>query len=714
MRWLLHQPQRRVLFLTGSSASDSSVQSALERDLPAFELERRGHGVFSVHEFCQLLLRESGHEPRVFGRAQLTAMLMHHLQERPGQIQLTATSTLQRRKMTQNLLQFFQLLEREGIVPDQYSASIAASRDELLQELSETYRTYQEVLMQHNATSWDGLVLDMLTMCKVQTGDVETATSAMNFSLATMRDYTDVVVDDVQRMTPAMVKLVGHLCGQSNVKSSASFSRVLFEGEECFRTLMLERQLLSTAADTGQTCTLNRTALETETKAVETRAKMQAFARQVLKQLSDGSSNVPSPVPLKCWRMSTSEAEERSIGAYLAQKMESAGAMNVTVLCPTHADAHRIALAFQKQGLPAQADGDWSATSISTGAPIHLFDEPGVNAVYSLLCALCFPSDSRHLYNVLRSASFAFPAELLSWLMEKEHRSYVDLFAVLETFIETHGKSLGTSLDQKDGEKQKLPQVVSCQLETGIEIAESFVSIIKRLRAKCHELSAVEIVQMFLEGTGRLDTLLRPTSPEEERKSLVLADFLRELETAQKVARSDQITFVVPYLQQLRETNLTSSASWANDTPDVSTQITGKDVCIRVIPLTAYALQSYASSVADGEEGRKHVLVLMSMRDSKFPGRMKRITLPLPYDLLSEPYPVQSRIEHLKQCEQLVYEALTLSEYDEVVLSFAEVTATSASKREVLSRTFQPIWHDEDQPAIDASCIGGSKENTCI
>lgn len=344
-----------------------------------------------------------------------------------------------------------------------------------------------------------------------------------------------------------------------------------------------------------------------------------------------------------------------------------------------------------------------------------IFDEPGVNAVYSLLCALCFPSDSRHLYNVLRSGFFAFPAELLSWLMEKERRSHVDLFPVLEAFVETRGKSLGTSLNQREGDELELPSVVSSQLESGLEIAESFVRIIRRLRAECHELSAAEIVQNFLEETGRLETLLGPNSPEQERESLVMADFLRELGTAQNVVKSAQVAFVAPYLQQLRETNLTSSAAWDEVSAELNTpgsKAVAEDTCIRVLPLTSYALESLAVTTSDQQADTKHMLVLMSMRDSKFPGRMKRLTQPLPYELLSKPYPVQTRSEHLEQCEQLAYKALTLGAYDEVVLSFAELARISSSKREVLSRSFQPIWYEGDRPpkpqVVKAEAKGGA------
>ncbi|OWY93992.1 hypothetical protein PHMEG_00036414, partial [Phytophthora megakarya] len=336
VRWLLQQPQRRVLLLTGSS--DSPARAALERDAPAFELERRGHGIFSVREFCQLLLRESGRERRVFGHAQLAALVLHDGLMLPGANRLAAMSTLQRRKGVQDLLQLFRLLEREGVTPEQYKSAIG---ENVPQELVDVYKTYQELLMQHNATSWDGLVSDVLALCGVQNGDATTK----EFSQAVLKEYTDVVVDDVQKMTPAMATLVGHLCGQASVQSSASFSRILQDGDECPRTQILERQLLKTSASTDRS--VSRVALMQDDGG-DKRVKMQAFASQVL-----------------------IEADART---------------QFTVVCPTYADAHRIALAFQKQGLPVQTDGNQFVSAMnSTGASIHLFDEPGVNAVYSLL-----------------------------------------------------------------------------------------------------------------------------------------------------------------------------------------------------------------------------------------------------------------------------------------------------------------------------------------
>lgn len=111
-----------------------------------------------------------------------------------------------------------------------------------------------------------------------------------------------------------------------------------------------------------------------------------------------------------------------------------------------------------------------------------------MNAVYSLLVALCFPSDSRHLYNVLRSSFVDLSPQLLSQLMEREIKSHVDLLSVLGEFITTRGASLGPHA----------PHTLASELA----VAAKFVDLIARLRSECHDKSTQAIVQTFLEETG--------------------------------------------------------------------------------------------------------------------------------------------------------------------------------------------------------------------
>lgn len=189
---------------------------------------------------------------------------------------------------------------------------------------------------------------------------------------------------------------------------------------------------------------------------------------------------------------------------------------------------------------------------------------------------------------------------------------------------------------------------------------------------------------MFL-ATGRMESLLEPSSPLEEQEAIALADFLRELEAAQNVVQSAHVPFVVPYLQQLRESQLNSTYQSSQLVVCDAELSAGEGIV--VLPLTKRNTQNLDTSV----------LFMVSMRDSKFPGRMKRLTTPLPYKLLSEPFPVQTRDEFLEQSEKLAFEAMTCAT-DEVIISYATVVTGSGTsmkvKQESMSRVLLPFWRD--------------------
>lgn len=113
-----------------------------------------------------------------------------------------------------------------------------------------------------------------------------------------------------------------------------------------------------------------------------------------------------------------------------------------------------------------------------------------------------------------------------------------------------------------------------------------------------------------------------------------------------------------------------------------------------MLPLTQRNLHSLDASV----------LFMASMRDSKFPGRMRRLTMPLPYKLLSEPFPIQTRGEFLEQSEKLAFEALTCAK-EEVVISYASIATGSgnSAKTESVSRVFLPIWEESSKTASASS-----------
>lgn len=52
---------RRVLVLTGNNG-DSELRNGLQDATAFYELERRGHGIFNMHDFCRLMLEETGRD----------------------------------------------------------------------------------------------------------------------------------------------------------------------------------------------------------------------------------------------------------------------------------------------------------------------------------------------------------------------------------------------------------------------------------------------------------------------------------------------------------------------------------------------------------------------------------------------------------------------------------------------------------------------------
>lgn len=194
-----------------------------------------------------------------------------------------------------------------------------------------------------------------------------------------------------------------------------------------------------------------------------------------------------------------------------------------------------------------------------------------------------------------------------------------------------------------------------------------------------------------------MESLLEPSSPLEEQEAIALADFLRELEAAQNVVQSAHVPFVVPYLQQLRESKLSSTYQSSQLLAGDAGLVAGEGIV--VLPLTKRNVQNLDTSV----------LFMVSMRDSKFPGRMKRLTTPLPYKLLSEPFPVQTRDEFLKQSEKLAFEATTCAT-DEVIISYATVATGPGSsvkaKQESLSRVLLPLWRDSSIQGVGGSSNG--------
>jgi superfamily I DNA/RNA helicase len=131
----------------------------------------------------------------------IAALMMHHVQRIPlTRFKAGFSSSLRQKKAIFDLMALFRQLEIQGIQPEQYEQYLVSSQEEIvaeLKELPETYRMYRELLEANQVTSWHGIVLDTLSLMQ----------SDPYFTQNLLEGYTDVVVDELQVMTPAMIKV---------------------------------------------------------------------------------------------------------------------------------------------------------------------------------------------------------------------------------------------------------------------------------------------------------------------------------------------------------------------------------------------------------------------------------------------------------------------------------------------------------------------------
>lgn len=365
VQWLVRNEAdaRRVLVLTADASEHSRLLRHVDAHMAFNELERRGHGAFGVLQWCHQALEETGLEKRVFPRSRLAAFLLHHVSELPlERVQRSMTSPLGARRAVLDLLAHFQLLEAEGISPAPYIANASASEDPLQIELAHAYAGYRELLEQHRVTSWDGVVLDVLE----RSSDSERPHGASAFLDALLRGFTDVVVDDLQAMTPAMVKLIGGVCAHAAIASSVSFSRVLQAGDACPRGALLARVLRETYGAEMATV-----ALETDATGASSRAIRERALRLLPSPDKRTAEEEKASPVIECLTFNTVAAEELGISERIRARLAEHPTQRIAVLAPTYADVQRFVGAFQRQGIAVHGYTD----AVASGASSHLFDE---------------------------------------------------------------------------------------------------------------------------------------------------------------------------------------------------------------------------------------------------------------------------------------------------------------------------------------------------
>ncbi|RHY28205.1 hypothetical protein DYB32_006147 [Aphanomyces invadans] len=144
------------------------------------------------------------------------AFLFQHIDSIPhSSLRSSYKSPIMLQRAVKDLMRLFEHLESHGISPDEYASFVAALSPEGYKmslavftdfsakqtDLSTAYEAYRSLLAQHNVTTWHGTVLD--TLVHVQNHPF--------FLHAAVSSFDRILVDDLQTLTPAMLKLTANL-----------------------------------------------------------------------------------------------------------------------------------------------------------------------------------------------------------------------------------------------------------------------------------------------------------------------------------------------------------------------------------------------------------------------------------------------------------------------------------------------------------------------
>lgn len=128
------------------------------------------------------------------------------------------------KRQVHDTVSFFQMLESAGIFPEEYVNYAVKSCQKTEQqhhlEHAEGYKIYRQILESKNLTSWSGIVLDALGVLR--------SWKDVGFSLS---EYSDIIIDEMEEMNPASIKVIAALIQQPTIRSSVAFCHGSFENK---------------------------------------------------------------------------------------------------------------------------------------------------------------------------------------------------------------------------------------------------------------------------------------------------------------------------------------------------------------------------------------------------------------------------------------------------------------------------------------------------
>ncbi|ETW01253.1 hypothetical protein, variant 1 [Aphanomyces invadans] len=578
--------------------------------------------VQSFAQWCLWYNDEFAISRKVMSHTETAAFLFQHIDSIPhSSLRSSYKSPIMLQRAVKDLMRLFEHLESHGISPDEYASFVAALSPEGYKmslavftdfaakqtDLSTAYEAYRSLLAQHNNHPF--------------------------FLHAAISSFDRILVDDLQTLTPAMLKVLSRIVVTLSSQHCVAFTRPT-------DNIVKLQQLVQGAADESSMPSLAWNHVQLTANLYSAPQLIQAAAA-----LTAPSCATSRPLdPVIATHLFASAQDEVDFVADLVARVDLK--KSVTVMCADRREVPLVVAALQKRGVG----------NVRSLERQNLFDFAIVQTAHALLQAVANPlTESKYLFSLLHTSSpwHVVPSKLAA-VMELQRKRHVPLWDVLVKLAE------GTT---------PLAQTITLDADS-VAAIKSFVSVFSHMRELSMTLSCLELLHAYFTKTGELEGLMSPTSEADAAASQALAAYFYTVGEAQHSTKSVHVPFVAPYLQLLKDSGRLVPPSNRDDSIETSR--------VTVVSIQTATKRHIAADT----------IVFSGMADKAFPGRKPREPTALPMALLESIAPTGRATSQAKRQEFIEKCRETLSN----LMLCAKLNVVFTASGGTPSRILAPLW----------------------
>ncbi len=216
------------------------------------------------------------------------------------------------------------------------------------------------------------------------------------------------------------------------------------------------------------------------------------------------------------------------------------GEPTIAILVRNNSEIPKISKKLMQKEIPVNFSGVSYLVAVPVQSTRIRYDEPEINLLMTFLSTIIYPSNSKHVYNLIISPAYSFPPSDLAKLTEIHIRNKTPLRDILK---QVSGSS---ALHNPDG------NVITLS-EDATKISKMVTSDLDDFEKMAVSSTTSELVYHFLKRSGLLDYYRKPSNPVAEAQSQNIARFLKLIESTESDLQTTKPAFLIPHLQTLVE-----------------------------------------------------------------------------------------------------------------------------------------------------------------